>query len=125
MNTLPIELIDLILQYDGRIKYRNGIFINTISYEQMKIYNELIQPIIHTKKEALRCINTAHFGLYLNLFKDSDTFYCPKRFYFEVHFEGLHNVGLCYDFYWGRQCFQICYYDLRHGYWEEIRTIID
>jgi len=27
---LPLEVIDKILQYDGRIKYRNGEFINVI-----------------------------------------------------------------------------------------------
>jgi hypothetical protein len=28
--TLPIELVDCILQYDGRIKYRNGKFMTQI-----------------------------------------------------------------------------------------------
>ena len=31
MNLLPLELIHLIVAYDGRIKYRNGKYINQIA----------------------------------------------------------------------------------------------
>ena len=31
MDKLPLELIIEILLFDGRIKYRNGIFMNQIS----------------------------------------------------------------------------------------------
>ena len=31
MNQLPTEIVNRILEYDGRIKYRNGKFINQIS----------------------------------------------------------------------------------------------
>ena len=31
MNLLPLELIHYILEYDGRIKYRNGKYMNQIA----------------------------------------------------------------------------------------------
>ena len=36
---LPLEIIDIILQYDGRIKYRNGEFVNIIHPNLLKMYN--------------------------------------------------------------------------------------
>jgi len=30
MNLLPLELVNRILEYDGRIKYRNGKYVNQI-----------------------------------------------------------------------------------------------
>jgi len=33
MNRLPTELINRILEYDGRIKYRNGKYMNRISQD--------------------------------------------------------------------------------------------
>ena len=43
---LPLEIIDIILQYDGRIKYRNGEFVNIIHPNLLKMYNALIVPLL-------------------------------------------------------------------------------
>jgi hypothetical protein len=40
---IPTELLDLILQFDGRIKYRNGKFINGIHSSDNR-YN-ILSPI--------------------------------------------------------------------------------
>lgn len=48
----------------------------------------------------------------------------PSSFYFELEFDIIHCVGLCYDYnfsYPGK--FEICYYDWRDGI-EQIRTYL-
>ena len=33
MNHLPLEIVHRILKYDGRMKYRNGIYMNQIAQD--------------------------------------------------------------------------------------------
>ena len=120
---LPLELVDKILQYDGRIKYRKGKFVNVIDPKLLKFYRVILDPLIKKKKKILSTVNTACIGHYLNLFENSDTLFNTRRFYFEFEFTTLQNVGLCYDYYWGSGQFEICYFDLRNNYWEQIKTV--
>ena len=46
---LPIELVDKILQYDGRIKYRKGEFINLIHPRDLDFYRFVLNPLIEKK----------------------------------------------------------------------------
>lgn len=120
---LPLEIVDNILKYDGRIKYRKGEFVNVIDPKLLGFYRVILDPIINKKKEILSKINTACIGHYLNLFENSDNLFNTKRFYFEFEFTTLQNVGLCYDYYWGSGNFEICYFDLRNNYWEQIKSV--
>ncbi len=43
-------------------------------------------------------------------------------FYFEFEFD-MGNVGLCYDYHYSNNEFEICYYDTRTG-WDQIRTYL-
>ena len=49
---IPKELINIILDYDGSVRYRNGQYINAIHKNDLR-YN-IIKPLISKKKEILQ-----------------------------------------------------------------------
>jgi len=103
---IPKELLNIILEYDGRIKFKKGYYINIIHKHDLR-YN-IIDQVILKKKEIIKhiCIN----GL---------------TFYFEFRLNK--NIGLCYDYGWSfsdkPNQFEICFYNFKDG-WEQIRTYI-
>tara|TARA_Y100000389_G_C17437588_1_gene506500 strand:+ start:1407 stop:1757 length:351 start_codon:yes stop_codon:yes gene_type:complete len=82
MNTLPKELVHIILEYDGRIKYRNGEYINIIHRADQR-YTNLI-PVIEKKLHILKT-----WASRLHPPQNED-------FYFEFEFEQEKKMGLCY-----------------------------
>ena len=102
---LPYELVNIILEYDGRIKYKyknkNSIdyhkFVNVIhKYDER--YN-IITPII-VKKQIIM--------------KDTETRPNETCFYFEFAFDKQPKLALCYDYNWSyNNQFEICYTDLK------------
>ena len=102
---IPKELLDVILEYDGRIKYKNGKYVNII-HKNDERYNIII-PLISKKNEIMKTIE----------FRNS-------RFYFEFGFNTLNSVGLSYDYNFSyKNKFDICYYDFRDGI-KQIRTYL-
>ena len=102
----PIDIINIILEYDGRIKYRRDKYVNIIHKHDAR-YN-MITPLINKKMEIMKEITLA----------------TPSSFYFEFGFDINHGIGLCYDYnfsYPGK--FEICYYEWREGI-EQIRTYL-
>jgi len=105
---LPHDLKNIILEYDGRIKYKykhkNQIdyhtFVNVIHKHDAR-YN-VITPIIHKKHQ---------------IFMNTQLWWCNRnvpRFYFEVIFDNNPNFILCYDYNWSiYNQFEICYTDFR------------
>ena len=104
---LPYELVNIVLEYDGRIKYKykqkNAIdyhkFVNVIHKHDQR-YN-VITPIISKKKKIM---------------KDTEMSPDPVNtsFYFEFAFDNQPNLILCYDFNWSyNNVFEICYTDLK------------
>jgi hypothetical protein len=92
-----MEVIQKICEYDGRIKYRKGEYIDTI-YKRDERYN-IIEKIIHKKIE---------YGKEIEM--------DGNAFYFCVFFDTDRLVGLSYDYHFSfENKFQICYYDIRHG----------
>jgi hypothetical protein len=97
------DLVNIILEYDGKIKYKKGKYINMIHKYDAR-YN-IIHPIINKKIEIMKTVE----------FRGSS-------FYFELEFDIDERIGLCYDYNLSSyDTFEICYYDLRNGL-KQIRT---
>ena len=105
ISYIPKDLLHIILEYDGRIKYKNGKYINVIHKKDDR-YN-IITPVI-TKK--------------IGIMKNIDL--RGTEFYFEFGFDIDNRVGLCYDYGFNSpNTFEICYYDIRND-WKQIRTYL-
>jgi hypothetical protein len=103
---IPKDLLNIILEYDGRIKYKNGKYIDVIHIRDYR-YN-IITPIIIKK---ILIIKKTHLSN-------------NNSFYFEFGFDIDNRIGLCYDYGFNApDVLEICYYDLRRG-WEQIRTFL-
>ena len=102
---LPYELVNIILEYDGRIKYKyknkNSIdyhkFVNIINKYDTRY--SIIMPIIYKKYKIM---------------KDTETIPGETSFYFEFAFDNQPYLVLCYDYNWSyNNQFEICYTDLK------------
>lgn len=102
---IPKELVNIILEYDGNIKYRKGKYINIIHKNDVR--RKIVSHIISKK---IRIINNI-------LFDNLD-------FYFEVGFDMDNTFGLYFDYnYSFDNKFEICYFDIRNS-WKTIKTYL-
>jgi len=100
---LPIDLVHLILDFDGRIMYRKGQYVDRIHKYDPRY--DIVKPIISKKQTIMKTIQLD-----------------GSSFYFEFAFDIDNRVGLCYDYHFSYQhAFEICYYDTRDGL-QQIRT---
>jgi len=115
MKSLPKELLHLILEYDGRIKYRHGEYINIIHKNDTR-YAHLF-PIIKKKKDIIK--NTT-------IDKDENG---SISFYFELQFSKWY-FGLCYaSGGWStaehqEDNIEICYFNFKNNKIIQKRTYI-
>ena len=102
---LPYELVNIICEYDGRIKFKykqkNHIdyhkFVNVI-HKYDKRYT-IITPIIDKKQKIMKNTVTGR------------NYTC---FYFEFAFDNQPHLMLSYEYnYYFNNDFEICYYDMR------------
>ena len=92
---LPCQIINIILEYDGHIKYKNRKYVNIIHKNDYR-YN-IITPIVNKKIEILQNIED----------------FSENSFYFEFTFEKQPMLALCY--YYDKNVFEICYTDMKES----------
>jgi hypothetical protein len=51
---LPLDIINIILLFDGKISYRNGVYINKINKNDYRYKMLLLKPLIYTTKIIYR-----------------------------------------------------------------------
>ncbi len=102
---VPRDVLNVILEYDGRLKYKKGKYVDIIHKHDIR-YN-MVDPIIKKKTEIMK-----HAEIH------------GEGFYFEFAFDIDNRVGLCFDYNFSYENkFEICYYDTRCG-WLQIRTYL-
>lgn len=113
---LPCELVNIILDYDGQIKYKyktkNSIdyhkYVNVIHKHDNRY--SIITPVIDKKK---------------NIIMDAYVSPVDTGFFFEVTFDNRPNLLLCYDYNWSyNNQFEIYYTNISRTWCEsdQIRT---
>jgi hypothetical protein len=72
MNRFPLEIVHRILEFDGRIKYRHGKYMNQIAQ------NDERYQMLLTVPKILPHPNHVHYG-YLNIVDTHNKIYCEKK----------------------------------------------
>jgi len=105
VSYIPKELLNIILEYDGRIKYKNGKYVNIIHKNDYR-YN-IIQKVVLNRLLIIKDIDLAN-----------------DDFYFEINFDIDKKVGLYYDYNLGNNnILVIGFYDTRNGF-KQIKTYL-
>jgi len=106
VSYIPEELLHIILSYDGKIKYKNGKYVNIIHKNDERYY--IITSIISKKMKIMQNIELSGTG-----------------FYFDIGFDIYKGVGLVYDYNFSyANKFEICYYDWRNDGIKQIGTYL-
>ena len=106
---IPNELLDIILEYDGRIKYKNGQYV-TIIHQNDERYS-IIRPIINKKIEITK--------------KQKLSEHNGSGFLFAINFNMSDSVGLLYDYNFScKNKFEICYYNWKNDNVTQMRVYI-
>jgi hypothetical protein len=97
MVDIPRDIVHIILEYDGQIRYRTGKYINAIPKADFR--RNMIDTILIKKAEILE-----------NAEIDGATFF------YEVTFENEPWMGLYYDCNWSQSdIFEICFYSYKNN----------
>ena len=104
MNLLPLEIVYRILEYDGRIKYRNGKYMNQIAQDDIR-YEMLKQmPQIEPYKHLFNMYMTIYSFDKQCCFEKYDSYWSsdtPYIFSYTTHKIGVYYFNkdnICYKF---------------------------
>lgn len=95
-NKLPIDIVNRVLEYDGSIKYRFGVYIDQIDVHDEKYDN--LKEITNNKYNIANTIKM-YYGL-------------KNPYYMEVYIHNKDNMkfGIIYDYYYISNEFMISVY---------------
>jgi hypothetical protein len=96
----PQDIIIKILEYDGRIKYRNGKFINQLD--------------MNNYKSLIKTINKKYF------YQQEIKTFLTRRFYIRIVLSRNYNnrMGIILDYYYYGHEFMFSFYkDIRFSFW--------
>lgn len=99
-NKLPGDVVNLILEYNGRIKFRKGEYIDQVNTDDPKFDN--LKQIIYKKQDVYNTIKS-YYGL-------------KNPYYIEVYIydENQMKLGIVLDYYYLCNNFMISMYkDIR------------
>ena len=97
ISNIPIDIVHVILEYDGQIRHRSGKYINAI-------------PLTDARRNMLDAILIKKLEILANAEVDGATFF------YEVIFENEPWMGLYYDFNWSQSdVFEICFYSYKNN----------
>lgn len=112
---IPKVLVNMILEYDGRIKYKytkgryeDGVYVNIISKNDPRY--TLLENIIIRKQEIIASTDYSIDG---------------RGFYFDITLNSYPRMSLCYDYNWSRSSVcEICLSTIKNDL-KQIRTIVN
>ena len=95
-NKLPIDIVNRVLEYDGSIKYRFGVYMDQINVHDEKYDN--LKEITNNKYNIANTIKM-YYGL-------------KNPYYMEVYIHNKDNMkfGVIYDYYYISNDFMISVY---------------
>ena len=103
-SKLPREIVHIILTYDGKIKYRNGIYVNQIDHTKYENVKQNIQSKINSKNTMDRRGNS---------------------FYVDIPFKNT-EFGVIYDNKWYGTGFMVSFYkDIEKSFLYKIKKVFN
>ena len=116
-HRLPKELVNIILKYDGRFKYR---------YKRGQWRAGTYSTAIHPHDARITMVSSI-IDKKITIMKNTTTSPVDTSFYFEFGFDAHPGMTLCYDFGWNeKNVLEICFVNLTGGFLgsDQIRTYI-
>lgn len=117
-SQLPIDTIHYILEFDGRIKYKNGKYnvINKINLNDKTF--DAVKSNITVKLNTLLNIGSRR---YITVSYENNGLENDNEFYIDF-FDEKRNVGIIRDYYTYGNIYMISFYkNIRHTFWYKFR----